>query len=326
MEKQIDNTLMKARSYRSILAEGYRLYNENFRKLFKASWLMAIIYALCCGAFGTLTSIKLPELTVVLIHQLTAAQDIHSDTAQQYVISMTCITALLILAIATMSLATATILNKLKEHKETGTISAPPSWLKTSPNMMVRSLKGSFLTLLILLIPLLLFIGLIAVADGMKPQFVMHHLTTVSVTFFICSIIVALLSPSLFYVLMKYLMEAPCGYWKTLTNNYGRGMRHWGSLFLVFFVSFLLISLIGFVVMLPAYILNYANQLAHQGLLIGDPLGMPTYMTALTFATFALCNFIQFYVSQVMLVHNYYIYGSIETQETEREQQKQDIR
>jgi hypothetical protein len=45
---------------------------------------------------------------------------------------------------------------------------------------------------------------------------------------------------------------------------------------------------------------------------MGDPLGMPEHITLLTYVTFTLCCFIQFYVSQVMLVHNYYAYGAIE--------------
>jgi hypothetical protein len=44
-------------------------------------------------------------------------------------------------------------------------------------------------------------------------------------------------------------------------------------------------------------------------------------MKALTFATFTLCSFIQFYVCQVTLMHNYYIYGSIDTKEEERNKQ-----
>ena len=118
--------------------------------------------------------------------------------------------------------------------------------------------------------------------------------------------------------LMKYIMEAPCGYWRTLAGNYPSAMRHWGLLFLVFFVSLLLVFLVGLVVMLPSHILSFANQQAYQGVLIGDPLGMPSYMTALTFVTVTFCSFIQFYVSQVTMVHNYYVYGSIETREQKR--------
>ena len=326
MEKEQDLTLMKARSYRSVLADGYRLYNENFRKLFKASWILAIVYALCCGAFGTLTAIKVPELTLALMQQLTSLQGFFAETVKTYALTIAGIIGLLLLAIAAMSMASATILNKLKEHKDTGTISTPPYWLTTSPALMGRSLKGVFLTILVLIIPMLLFVGMVAIAESVKPQALIGHLTTFIVALCIVCIIIVILVQPLMYVLMKYVMEAPCKYWKTLSANFGCGMRHWGSLFLVFFLSMLLVQLIGLVIMLPSHILSYANQQAHMGLLIGDPLGMPSYMSTLTFATFTLCSFIEFYVSQVMLVHNYYIYGSIETKELEREQQKQNIR
>jgi hypothetical protein len=326
MEKDQDLTLMKARSYRSVLADGYRLYNENFRKLFKASWILAIVYALCCGAFGTLTAIKVPELTFALMQQLSSIQGFFAETAKTYALTIAGIIGLLLLAIAAMSMASATILNKLKEHKDTGTISTPPYWLTTSPAMMGRSLKGVFLTILVLIIPMLLFIGMVAITESVKPQALIGHLTTFIVALCIVCIIIVILVQPLMYVLMKYVMEAPCKYWKTLSANFGCGMRHWGSLFLVFFLSMLLVQLIGLVIMLPSHILSYANQQAHMGLLIGDPLGMPSYMSTLTFATFTLCSFIEFYVSQVMLVHNYYIYGSIDTKEQEREQQKQNIK
>ena len=326
MEKEQDLTLMKARSYRSVLADGYRLYNENFRKLFKASWILAIVYALCCGAFGTLTAIKVPELTLALMQQLSSMQGFFAETAKTYALTIAGIIGLLLLAIAAMSMASATILNKLKEHKDTGTISTPPYWLTTSPALMGRSLKGVFLTILVLIIPMLLFIGMVAITESVKPQALIGHLTTFIVALCIVCIIIVILVQPLMYVLMKYVMEAPCKYWKTLSANFGCGMRHWGSLFLVFFLSMLLVQLIGLVIMLPSHILSYANQQAHMGLLIGDPLGMPSYMSTLTFATFTLCSFIEFYVSQVMLVHNYYIYGSIDTKEQEREQQKQNIK
>lgn len=326
MEKNQDLTLMKPRSYRSVLADGYRLYNENFRKLFKASWILAIVYALCCGAFGTLTAIKVPELTLALMQQLSSIQGFFAETAKTYALTIAGIIGLLLLAIAAMSMASATILNKLKEHKDTGTISTPPYWLTTSPAMMGRSLKGVFLTILVLIIPMLLFIGMVAITESVKPQALIGHLTTFIVALCIVCIIIVILVQPLMYVLMKYVMEAPCKYWKTLSANFGCGMRHWGSLFLVFFLSMLLVQLIGLVIMLPSHILSYANQQAHMGLLIGDPLGMPSYMSTLTFATFTLCSFIEFYVSQVILVHNYYIYGSIDTKEQEREQQKQNIK
>ena len=319
MEKQDDLTLMKARSYRSVLKAGFQLYTGNFRRLFKASWQMAFLYALACGALGALVCIKLPEITVSLLQQIMVLQTISIDLLRQYFINILELLGLILLAITTLSLASANILNKLKEHKDTGSITLPAHWFSASPRLMGRTLKGVFMTLLVLLIPLLLFIGLLATAETVSPQFAMRHLTTVMATTLVCTLLVMLFALPLMHVLMKYLMEAPCTYMSTLFRNYGRGLRHWGSLFLVFFVSGLLVEIITLIITLPASILSFANQQAQQGVLIGDPLGMPSYMLPLTFVTFTLCSFIQFYVSQVTLTHNYYIYGSIETNEYEKD-------
>ena len=226
MKKQDDLLLLKARGYRSVLATGFQLYTSNFRRFFKASWQMAILYALSCGALGTLTAIKLPEISTGIAKQMLTYQAVSIESLQSYSIIGLEILLLMLLALATLALASAPILSKLKEHKETGAITTPPHWFSASPHLMGRSLKGVFLTALILLIPFCLFVAAMFVLD--------------------------------------------------------------------------------------------TNQQAHQGLLFGDPLGMPSYITTLTFITVTLCCFIQFYVSQVLLVHNYYIYGSIEAREQER--------
>ena len=97
MEKQHDMTLMKPRSYRSVLMTGFRLYTENFRRLFKASWQMALLYAIACGAFGTLAVIKLPEMAVALIQQLTVYHGLFQETLVQYFITSLEILGLLLL-------------------------------------------------------------------------------------------------------------------------------------------------------------------------------------------------------------------------------------
>ena len=54
MEKEKDLTLLKARSYRSVLKTGFRLYMEQFRSFFKKSWLTALVLAILYGTFGAL--------------------------------------------------------------------------------------------------------------------------------------------------------------------------------------------------------------------------------------------------------------------------------
>lgn len=318
MEKQDDLTLLKPRGYRRVLTAGFRLYTSNFRRLFKASWQMVVLYALSCGALGTLTAIKIPELSLALQQQMASTQGVLSETLREYLLTLLGIPALMVLAIATLSLASAPFLSKLKEHKETGNITTPPHWLTASPHLMGRSLKGVFLTLMVMLIPIVVFAVFFVLAEMMNQGVVMRHLITTISVLSLWIIICLLFYLPLYHILMKYVLESPCGYWHTLFRNYNVGMRHWGLLFLVFFISTLFVILVSLIVMLPAQILSFANQQAHLGQLMGDPLGMPSYIVPLTFTITTLCSFIHFYVGQVMLVHNYYVYGSIETREKER--------
>ena len=318
MEKQDDLTLLKPRSYRRVLTAGFRLYTGNFRRLFKASWQMALLYALSCGALGTLTAIKIPELSLALQQQLASTQGIMAETLREYMLTLLGIPALIVLAIATLSLASAPILSKLKEHKDTGTITTPPHWLTASPHLMGRSLKGVFLTVLVMLIPIVVFAVFLILAEMMNQGVIMRHLATTIGALSLWLLICLLIYLPLYHVVMKYVLESPCGYWHTLGHSYPTGLRHWGLLFLVFFISTLFVMLVSLVVMMPAHILSFANQQAHLGQLLGDPLGMPSHIVILTFVTTVLCTFILFYLSQVTLVHNYYAYGAIETREKER--------
>lgn len=291
MDQQAKIVLNKVRSYRGILSAGTRLYISAFRRFFKASWLTALIYALINAALGTLTAIKVPELIVVIQLQLQRYNGIFAESLQSYLVVLAECAILILAAIITIALAHGTIYALLKDHSETGDIPIPASWWKPSKRLMGRTLKGVLLTLLVT-IPLLIVIPF---------------------------------ALPLWFVVTKYIMEPSAGYWATLKKGYGRAMGHWGSLFLVFFLTVLFILLSGMIVMLPAHILFLANYRAQMGVLIGDPLGMPSYMMPMTFITFVLCSFLYFYVCLPMLINGYFAYGSIEAKELEHEQQKLDI-
>ena len=291
MDQQAKIVLNKVRSYRGILSAGTRLYISAFRRFFKASWLTALIYALINAALGTLTAIKVPELIVVIQLQLQRYNGIFAESLQSYLVVLAECAILIMAAIITIALAHGTIYALLKDHSETGDIPIPASWWKPSKRLMGRTLKGVLLTLLVT-IPLLIVIPF---------------------------------ALPLWFVVTKYIMEPSAGYWATLKKGYGRAMGHWGSLFLVFFLTVLFILLSGKIVMLPAHILFLANYRAQMGVLIGDPLGMPSYMMPMTFITFVLCSFLYFYVCLPMLINGYFAYGAIEAKELEHEQQKLDI-
>jgi hypothetical protein len=57
---------------------------------------------------------------------------------------------------------------------------------------------------------------------------------------------------------------------------------------------------------------------AQAGILMGDPLGMPSYMGWLAFLVFTLSGFIEAYVILSLLFPLYYMAGTIEQHEIQR--------
>lgn len=129
----------------------------------------------------------------------------------------------------------------------------------------------------------------------------------------------------LVYALIRRLLKRQRDFWLTPLGNFKTRLRHCGIIIGVLLTSILLILLVSIVIQTPAAILCIANLEALQGMLIGDPSGMPSYMTGLTFFTFVLTAFLQFYVSQPLLVHHYYACGSIDAKEAERQRMKLNV-
>ena len=199
MEKEKDLTLLKARSYRSVLKTGFRLYMEQFRSFFKKSWLTALVLAILYGTFGALMLLMKPN-----------------------------------------SMAAAIVL------------------------------------------------------------FCMPFALPV------------------IYALVRRVLKLHRDYWLAPRGGWKMRLRNIGLMLIVLFTSALLVMLVSCIVLIPAVILCLANLKALQGMLIGDPSGMPSYMTGLTFFTFVMTAFVQFYVSQLLLVHYYYVCGSIQAREEKR--------
>ena len=325
MDQEQKDILFKARSYRSVLAEGIRLYTNNFRKFFKASWLMATLYALVGGLTATLITLKIPAIIVAVISQIQKYHGIFIQPLQHFAWIMLAIIGLIIVTILVMAVANGTIANLLKEHQETGSIPTPASWLKPSTKMMGRTVKGVSCTFGIAATVIIIETIIMTVIEIYNPSSTLETPITLIGLMLIVNSLLSLLALPLFYILTKYVLGTDKGYWHTLRSSYGLGMRHWGMLFLVSFVSILLITISELIILLPANILFSANYMAQMGQLYGDPLGMPSYMTPLTYITYVLCFFMLFYAQMLLMLHNYYAYGSIEAKEQERQQQRLDI-
>ncbi len=311
----MDYILFKNRSYRGVISKGLGLYLTHFRLFFKASWLMAMIYALVFAALETLLSIQLPTLSAIIMRQeLVLKTALSPEVAQQYLMTVG-VTFLLILLYAVMEAMTvATVLNKLKEHHDTNTMTVPKRWFAISCRMMGRTLKGYFFTFLTVLVPVLLLMVLVIVLHQMMPS---ASMTLMAIAGVFCILLGLLYFPML-YVFMKYMMNKGKSFFPLLRPSYATGLRHWGHIFTTCLIGGLIVCVLAGICCLPAIILAYAHWISQEGVLNGDPLGMPDYINSLSFITYFLTGFVLVYLCMPILLIVYYMYGSIETYEQEK--------
>ena len=311
----MDYTLFKNRSYRGVISAGFGLYFSHFRLFFKASWIMALVYAAVFAALEILLSIQLPALSATIMKQEVVMKTALSpEIAWQYLISLGVVFLLILLYIVVEALTAATVLNKLKEHQDTNTMTVPKRWFSICRRLMGRTLKGYLFTILVVLVVLLV---LFAILWGLH-HFMPAASMTLMVTAGVLCILLGLLYFPMIYVLMKYVMNKGKSYFSLLRPSYAIGLRHWGLIFTTFLIGGMIICVLASVCCLPAIILAQAHWNSQEGFLNGDPLGMPDYIMTLSACTYFLTGFILVYLCMPLLMITYYMYGSIETYEKEK--------
>lgn len=285
MEKDQDSILMKDRSGRACISAGYRLYMSNFRRIFRYSWVAAVIFALTMSVGGTIMILR-PRLALFSF--------------------------LLIMIVEALFASYGFAV--LKQHQQTGAIGYAPRWFNLNIHIFVRTLKAWLNLIVIYLVTAAIVVGVATLAFTYLSPY-----TALGLAFFMGLLAVVVLLP-LAYTNMRYVLTDGVGYWKDLRDRYGIGFRRWGFIFLVVFVTTLFIAVCSLITSLPAIILTIANQTATIGHLTGDPLGMPSYIGWLAAVVFLLIGFIQAYIMLSFLFPIYYMYGSIDAHENERKE------
>lgn len=112
---------------------------------------------------------------------------------------------------------------------------------------------------------------------------------------------------------------------RSLRTALRAALRHWLLTLGIVIAGGVVMLFVCLLCSLPVIILTTASLQAQMGTLIGDPLGMPSYLTVLAGGTWLLTAFLQVYILLSLLFVGYYAYGSAETQQQEREQQKLNI-
>ena len=64
MEKDSENILLKSRSSRACIRDGYHFYFSNFKRIFRATWLIAIVFAVLTAAVSAMPVLLSIELTL----------------------------------------------------------------------------------------------------------------------------------------------------------------------------------------------------------------------------------------------------------------------
>ena len=318
--KKQNDELMKPRSYRAVVSAGFRFYTAHFRNLFKSSWLAAAVYSLMVGIAGLVAAVQMPKVVMQLAKTVQhGTGDVALLTSQKDCLyTGLALLGLVALCLVLLAAAIGCIMSRLKEHRDSTIVQGPVSWWKADFRLTWRTVKGGFFTFLLTAVPVvLLLVGFTAYALLAPASFATHS-TTLCVSVVVLSLLVLVAAMPVFPAAMDYMLSGNRSFRKTLCADYKGGLRFLGSLFAIVVVDLILILVVDLLICLPAKILLMANLSAQSGLLLGDPLGMPSFMPALTVATFMLCGFFQFYATLPALLHAYYAYGAVVTQEQER--------
>lgn len=286
MEKERDDILLKVRSSRACIGAGYRLYTGHFKHIFRYSWVAALVYALFCSLVGAVM-VMAPRLMPITAGVLFIVECLFVS----YGFSV------------------------LKQHQTLGNILRPAKWFSIDTHIFMRTLKCWLWLMLIMIIVAVVIAGLSVVAVKY-----LDFSAYVSVGFFsLSSLIICCLLLPLAYIIMRYVLNDGIGFWKQVKIGYGVGMRRWGFIFIVVLVAFIVEILLMLLLSLPALIISLANTQSIMGVAMGDPYTMPSYMPALAAGTFLIIGFLQAYVSMSVLFPIYYMYGSIDAHEQEKQ-------
>ena len=285
MEKDKDGILQKDRSGRACISAGYRLYMSNFKRIFRYSWMAALVFAIVTSISGTMLILR-PRLALCSLLMMIFVEALFAS----YGFAV------------------------LKQHQQTGVINYSPKWFNLDVHIFVRTLKAWLNLLVIYIVVTGLVAGITILSASYLPLY-----TAIGLTGLVGLLAFIFLLP-LAYTNTRYVLTDGISYWQNLSERYGIGLRRWGFIFLVVFVTILFMSVISLLTSLPALILSIANQTATMGYITGDPLGMPSYIGWLAAVVFLLIGFIQAYVMLSFLFPIYYMYGAIDAHEKERKE------
>lgn len=311
-----DATAMKSNSAVACIKMGYRLFAGNFKKLFRGSWLLAALFGVAYAALGVTTTFRLPAI----VTQINLNPALAATVGREYLALLSLCLLLVVAGGLFEVLFYSTALGSLRQHLATGNMERPKSpWLTLDKHVAWRTLKAALASLLVVAAVMALLVAIYII--GVKTSLIRTDSYVGNIAFAVMTIIVLLIvGVPLCFSPMKYVLNDGLHFWPLFLRDYTTAMRHFGQIFVVALVVAVVSAVITFVLQLPATVISAANYYANLGAYYGDPLGLPSYMVSLTAVVFFVAGAMQAYIRLSAFFPLYYMYGSIETQEREKQQ------
>lgn len=277
--------LNKNRSYTACVSAAHKMFFDNIKTIFRHTWAYAMAYALSIALF-------------LLFSANYQVDRLSASTLAGIFIS------LMIMVCAQIAYFARTMM--LVDNQ-------PMKW------NVIRCVKiVLWYTLLTVIIATATIILIYIIIKG-RPVYNPDTLVALFMTLASAAVIAACFTLPYIYVVTKYFMESDSKFRKLIFKSYKTGIRHWGFIFTTILITALCVAVCAFFVSIPALVIMTANMQSAAGVSqLGDPVGLPSYFSALEFIVISLSSFISAYINIFVVFVYYFMYGSIETREKEK--------
>lgn len=291
--KNLEEDIYQDRSYSRCIKSAYSLFCDNFAIIFKKTWVPALALSLSCG------------VATAMEMAMTDA----GDTLGGAIKTLVFILPVLLVGLVSVCLFYGFLISLLNGE--------------TRRHNVMRFIRQTLFMIGIGVVATAIIAGVgywgfhIAVSNKIPtPQ----SAGIAIIAGFVMAVLLALFLLPTAYSTVKYLIEGKMKVLNILGCPYRKGMRYWGFLFIVMFITAIIASIVVLLVNMPMLIVSIANSMNSEGMQMGDPSGLPSYFIFLVFMTSAATSMFSAYLNVWVFFVLYYGYGSIEVRLKQKEQ------
>ncbi len=286
------NEIYKNNSVYACLHNTYSLFLNNFKSLFKSTWITALVFSLltCIVALFTIPN-----------------KSLHDWGLDNPTLSWTIQTFIYLLYIISIIVFTASIFKFIDGD------SFKTNIFKTSKISL--TFIGYSCIIGLLLFGLKNLCSLILNGSSSTPLTVIVYGFAILIAL---ALSIVAFMPTL-YIIPKYIIEKDAKL-LMLHRYFITGLHHSGKIFVLYLLMSIIFFLALVIIMIPSFILVIAQTTSQLGALDGDALGMPGYFPVLLFVTLIISYFILSYFIVYFNIVFVYAYGSIEKLEYDKKQ------